>query len=163
MPIITGVDGSLSLMGLFLGELSNPPRVAALIIAQCLQLSSSKHSSDYNNNNNNDANVSSSSISRLSDRARQWLADRRRLLHWQQISGTIHFMTFIACRMACIHYSVRVVWPLASGWSIIFTSVALLIFSAAAVLEYLQAGLAPATPSSLSASTTPQSFNDVLV
>ena len=127
-PVMTGVDGSLVLVGLMLGELANPPRLwAQLVACQIVQLQTAQ------------SRPAAARLSSLAVPHPKQLQHRSQVELWMLHStlSSIHLMLFIATRGLGVWYFARVLWPHSvSGWTAVWGG-AMCVFSVCTVVVYL--------------------------
>ena len=126
-PVLSGVDGSLVLVGLMLGELANPPRLWAQLVAyQLAQLQAPQ-------------SPSATRLSSLTVPHPSQLQDRSQVQLWLLHStlSSVHFMLFSATRVLGMWYYVSVLWRFSvSGWTVVWGG-AMCVFSFCTVLVYV--------------------------
>ena len=124
-PVVCGVDGSLVLLGLLIGELSNPPRLYAQLVARQL----ARHHKPP-------------SVTRLSSQTLPHPSQLRgpaevQLWVLHSTLSSVHFMLFVATRVLGVWYYAAVLWPCsASVWTAVWAG-AMCVFSVCTVLVYV--------------------------
>ena len=118
LPLITGLDRGLILVGLVLGEVANPPRLCAQMVAA-----------------HGGLEVEAGRVGELKGID----ALSREQLGWYHVyslwSG-LHLVVFSGTRVAGVWYIWEVLWPRAESMWTLVTAVAIAIFSLATVAVY---------------------------
>ena len=131
-PVLSTVDGSLVLVGLMLGELANPPRLWAQMVAwQIVQLQRQQQQPPQSTAIVRVSSLTVPPSSQLQQRVQLslWL--------WHATLSSVHFVMFSATRLLGVWYFVSVLWPYStSGWTVVWGG-AMCVFSVCTVLVYV--------------------------
>ena len=147
-PVVCGVDGTLVLVGLMLGEVANPPRVWAQLVAWQLAqrrqqplspapAAAAAGMSEQSSTSIATANTARSSTLTVPHPSQLRGREQVRLWLLHSTLSSVHFLLFASTRALGVWYYVGVLWPYsASRWTALWGGL-LCAFSVATVVQYV--------------------------